>query len=469
MNVYDLVSPLDYRYYGRDSKLFQKLSLYVSEAAYIKYQLKVEAAIVKTLSIMGICPQKVADEVIKASQEITPEEVYEEEAKIEHNIRALVNCIRRRVSPEARTYVHLFATSNDILDTATALRLKELCRFVILPDLLELERTLIEMARAYANTVQIGRTHGQHAEPITFGYSLSFYVNRLGTRVELIDKTSKNLRGKFSGAVGAYNAHSIAYPKDPQLIEEAVLKELGLKSSDNHISTQIVEPEYVADLVYAIISCFSVLADLADDMRHLYRTEIAEVYERYQSEKVGSSTMPHKVNPKNFENIKSLWKAFMPRIITLFMDQLSEHQRDLTNSASGRFVTEIFTAFDYAVVRLNDALKKIEANVENMKKNVDLSKYLAVAEPIYIILALKGHPNAYDYTRKLIATSQETGHKLTEILWEDRDLKPYLDKLSDREKAILLNPALYIGAAFERTLAACDNWEKRCSLIEADG
>ncbi|MFQ6040569.1 MAG: lyase family protein [Candidatus Poribacteria bacterium] len=459
MNIFDTVSPLDYRYYAGNEELFESLSPYVSESAYIKYLLKVEAALVKVLARRGICQASVVAEVEQACEDITPEEVYQEEARIRHNIRALVNCIRRRIPEESRQYIHLLATSCDILDTATALRYKDLTGDVILPDLVKLEQTLIDTARENAGVVQMGRTHGQHAEPITFGFALALYVDRLGNRIEFIRQASQNLRGQFSGAVGAYNALSLIYPENPERFEMEVLQELGLKPAG--ISSQIVQPEPLTDLVYGIISCFSILADLADDMRHLYRTEIAEVHERYDEQRVGSSTMPHKINPIHFENIKSLYKEFMPRIITVFMDQLSEHQRDLTNSASGRFVAEIFTAFDYAVRRLTRVMSKIEVNIQRLEANLAMSKDSFVAEPIYILLAYNGFPDAYDYTRKLVAESYHTGRKLTEILFQDEKLKPYLKNLTDEQKEILQNPTLYTGVAQKRTIDICDKWEAK--------
>ncbi|HIE28507.1 TPA: adenylosuccinate lyase [Candidatus Poribacteria bacterium] len=459
MNIFDTVSPLDYRYYGGNEELFERLSPYVSESAYIKYLLKVETALVKVLARRGICQEAVVAEVERACEDITPGEVYQEEVRIRHNIRALVNCIRRRISEESRQYIHLLATSCDILDTATALRYKDLTNDVILPDLVKLERTLIDLARKNADVVQMGRTHGQHAEPITFGFFLALYVDRLGNRIEFIEKSCQNLCGQFSGAVGAYNAIALIYPQNPETFEREVLQELGLKPAG--ISSQIVQPEPLTDLVYSIISCFSILADLADDMRHLYRTEIAEVYERYDEQRVGSSTMPHKINPIHFENIKSLFKEFMPRIITIFMDQLSEHQRDLTNSASSRFVAEIFTAFDYAVRRLTRTMSKIEVDVDKLNANLAMSKDSFVAEPIYILLAYNGFPDAYDYTRKLITESYRTGRKLTEILFKDEKLTPYLKHLTDEQKAILQNPTLYTGAAQKRTTDICDKWEPK--------
>ena len=453
------VNPLDYRYYGGDEEFLNRLFPYVSQEAHIEYLLKVESTLVKVLARWGICTLKDVAEVEKACEKIDIEEVLKEDQRVHHDIRALVRCIRRRVGPEAGRYLHLFATSADITDTANALRFKELTRNIMLPDLLQLHQLLVELARKYADVVQIGRTHGKHAEPITFGYALASYVSRLGGRIQRIAEAMKNLRGKFSGAVGAYSALSLFSSADPAVLEIEFLRELGLRPTDSSVSTQIVEPEFLTDLVYAVISCFSVLANLADDIRHLHRTEIAEVMEKYHVNDIGSSTMPHKINPKNFENVKSLWKAYMPRIITVLMDQISEHQRDLTNSASGRYVGELFTGFDYAVKRLTDALSNIVVDKRKMKQNLAGSKDSIVAEPLYILLALNGFPDAYKYVRRLVAKSKRMKQNLTDLIWRDEKIQPVLKKLTPEQLQILKSPTQYKGAAYQRTMATCDYWE----------
>ena len=464
MELYEAVSPLDFRYYGGNETLMKRLLPYVSEAGYVKYQAKVEAALVRTLAKHGVCSPEIADEVEGAVELVTAEEVYEEQSRIRHNIRSLVNVIRSKISPEAHPYIHLFATSADILDTATALRFKDLTQKVILPDLIELETRLIQLARDHAETVQIGRTHGQHAEPITFGYALALYVSRIGNRIELINQTSQNLRGQFSGAVGAFNGLALI-SDHPEHIEADLLAELGMKPSDTHTSTQCVEPEFISDLAYAITSAYTVLANFADDMRHLYRTEIAEVGRKYNPQVVGSSTMPHKVNPEEFENVKSMWKAFVPRMSTVFMDSILEHQRDLTNSASSRFLTELFTAFNYSVYRLNRALGEMDVKTDQMRLNLELTAGDTVAEPIYLLMAYYGFPDAYDYTRKLIAQVHETGKSLVELLWQDQTIQPFLEKLTDKQREALSDPAKYIGASVERTYATCDEWEERVEQV----
>jgi len=464
MELFEAVSPLDFRYYGATETVIDRLKPYVSESAYVKYQAKVEAALVRTLANHGVCSSEIADQVESAVNQVTAEEVYEEQAKIRHNIRSLVNVIRRKIAPSARPYVHLFATSADILDTATALRFKELTEKVILPNLVGFVQQLIELARTHAETVQIGRTHGQHAEPITFGYSLALYVSRLGNRIELIDQAAKNLRGQFSGAVGAFNGLSMVFD-NPEKLETDLLSLLGLKASDTHTSTQCVEPEFISDLAYAISSTYTILANFSDDMRHLYRTEIGEVGRKYDPNLVGSSTMPHKVNPEAFENVKSLWKAFIPRMQTIFMDSILEHQRDLTNSASSRFLTELFTAFDYSIYRLSRALTELDVKSDQMLQNLQLSAGNTIAEPIYLLLAYYGFPDAYDHTRKLVSQVHDQGATLTDLLWSDSNLRPFLNQLTETQRQTLQDSTRYIGASVELTHKTCDEWEKKISKV----
>jgi len=342
INIFDTISPLDFRYYGRNEIIFQNLRPYLTENAMIKYMAKVESALTKTLAKHGICNYKISDEIEKASKNITSEEVYIEEDKLKHNVRALVNCIRNKVSDQAKPFVHFTATSHDIISTADALRLKNFTNDVLVPELINFEKTLIDLSFREKDTIQIGRTHGQHAVPITFGFGIAQYVSRFGNSILKIRKTGNNLRGKIAGAVGSYNASSLFF-NNPEKFEEQVLSELNLKPSP--ISTQIPEAEFVVDYVNSIVESFGILANLSDDMRNLQRSEIGEVGEIFTTKQVGSSTMPQKRNPINFENVKSLWKEFMPRMTTVYMDQISEHQRDLTNSASSRFIPEILTAF----------------------------------------------------------------------------------------------------------------------------
>ncbi len=458
MDRFDAISPLDYRYYAGNRELYDVINRCLSEKAAIRYQLLVEEKLVETLAEMKICSREVAGEVAAACKKVTAEEVYAEEERIRHDIRALVNCIRSRVSDKAKPFVHLTATSSDIIGTAEAARLRDAAKQLLLPELLKLEKTLIAIARREKSTIQIGRTHGQHAEPITFGFAIAEYVSRLGGRIEEINAAANNLKGKMAGAVGNYNASSLFF-NDTEKFEKEVLAKLGLKPSTH--STQIVEPEFFADYVHAAVSAFGVIANLADDMRHLQRSEISEIAEAFGSGQVGSSTMPHKRNPINFENIKSMWKAFMPRMTTLYMDQISEHQRDLTNSASSRFATEIIAALALSANRMNRVMSRLVVDNESMRRNFDRSRGMIAAEPAYILLAAYGHPDAHEFVRKLTLEAEKARKSFAELLFSSKEAAPYLKKMSKPQQGVLKRPESYTGIAAGKTENVCKHWEAK--------
>lgn len=454
---FDAISPLDYRYYGNNPEIFEKLQPYLSEQVLIEYMALVEVALVAGLAEEGICSATAVHELKNAATKITAEDVYTEEKRIGHLVRALVHCMSKNVSPDTKRFIHLTATSHDIICTAEALRYQELTQLVLLPKLLELEKTLIHLAEREKETLQIGRTHGQHAVPITFGFSMAEYVARIGERIHEITEKAVNLRGQFSGAVGAYNAASLVV-KDPIAFEKSVLAKLQLRPATH--STQIVVPEFMTDYIHSIISCFGVLANCADDMRHLQRTEINEVGEALSQEQVGSSTMPHKKNPIHFEQVKSLYKAMMPRMITLYLDQISEHQRDLTNSASSRFTAEIVAGFYCAVSTLCTTMQALAVDKEMMRRNFAMKKESIIAEPLYVLLSLHGCVDAHEKVRQLSQRAAVEGTSLFVLALHDDDLKHYLEKLSVEEKAILQSPEEYIGKAVEKTEEVCAYWKK---------
>ena len=461
INLFDAISPVDFRYYGRNKKIFDKLQPYLSESAFIKYALRVEHALAKALAKNNVCSEKIAQDIEKACKQVTPEQVYAEEDKIKHNIRALANCVRNKVSEEAKPFVHFTATSYDIIATADALRYKDFANNVLVPEIVSLQSTLINLALREKETIQIGRTHGQHAEPITFGFAIAQYVSRLGNSILKIKKSANNLRGKMAGAVGAYNASSLFF-KDPVDFEEQVLSELGIKPSP--VSTQVVEPEFLTDVLNSVVSAFGVIANLADDMRHLQRSEIGEVGELFDAKQVGSSTMPQKRNPINFENVKSMWKEFMPRVMTMYMDQISEHQRDLTNSASMRFIPEIFAGFFASVVRLNKVMSKLVVDKNNMLRNFDMNKEMIVAEPLYILLAANGHTDAHEYVREMTIKSQLTKKSLIQLVKNDKSIQKYFKKFNSKQLEIINNPKKYNGIAAKKTEMICGYWKKEFNL-----
>ncbi len=458
-NIFKNLSPLDHRYSMRDE--FKEFSKYLSEEAKIKYQLEAELALVKALAKEDICSDSVVDEVEKAIKEIRPEEVYQEEKKTKHNIRALVNCIQARVSESAKPYVHFTTTSFDIVDTANSLRYQQATNDLILPTLKSLLAELMEISIREKDTLQVGRTHGQHAVPVTVGFTMAEYVSRLGKKIEAIAESGNRLKGKISGAVGAYNASHLFF-EDPERFERLVLKELGLEPGTH--STQIVEPEYMADFMHDLVSAFGVLANFSDDMRHLQRSEIGEVGEHFAKDQVGSSTMPHKRNPINYENVKSMWKQFMPQMMTVYQDQISEHQRDLTNSASARFIPEMIAGLLASANRLNRVCQKLVVDYDNLAKNFEQNKEMIVAEPLYILLAAKGHPDAHEAVRKLTLEAEKKDSTLRELIKDKQELKPYWEQLNEKQKEILTTPEEYTGVAGKKTEKVVNYWRDRLGL-----
>ncbi|MFH1409470.1 MAG: lyase family protein [Nanoarchaeota archaeon] len=454
MDPFDAISPIDFRYANEKLKP-------LSENAFISYLAKVELALVETLADYKICSREAVEQVKQAVEKVTAKEVYEEEHRIKHNIRALVNVIRKNVSDEVKPYVHFTATSHDIICTADAYRYKLAAKELVVPSLLALEKELMRLTLQEKDALQIGRTHGQHAEPITVGFAFAEYVSRLGQRITKVKAAAEDLRGKIAGAVGAYNAASLFFD-EPEVFERAVLTKLGLKPSTH--STQVVEPEFTVDFVHSLVSAFGVLANLADDLRHLQRSEIAEVAESFGSAQVGSSTMPHKRNPISFENVKSLWKEFVPRMQTLYMDQITEHQRDLTNSASMRFVPEIIAALVIAADRLTSTLSRLIVDHKQLSKNFSMSKDLIPAEPLYIVLAAHNHPDAHEKVRELAQASRDSNKSFIQLVKADPGLRPYLKKFTKKQLAAIEHPELYTGKASEKAEKVVTYWKKRLLL-----
>ncbi|MDR0551114.1 MAG: adenylosuccinate lyase [Spirochaetaceae bacterium] len=410
-SIFGNISPLDHRYSLSEKGVFDALVPYLSEEASILMCVKAEAALVLAhLKDRGKLTAEIRAVLERAAGSVRPEEVYAEEEKTRHNIRALVNVLKTKVPLEIAPLVHLGATSVDILDTSFACRIKRAALEVVLPLLTKMENQLCAIAEREAETPQVGRTHGQHAVPITVGFAFAEYVARAGKSIARIRELAADLRGKLAGAVGAYNATGML-TRDPEQLELYFLDEMGLLPSEH--STQLVEPEHILRLLLEFNVCFGIIANLADDIRNLQRSEIGEAREGFSSTQVGSSTMPQKRNPWNSEHVKSLWKAFMPHVTTFFMDQISEHQRDLTNSASQRFVAEYITGFCMAAERMCAVLSSLSFDRENLLRNLGVNAPGTaggsgggipggiLAEPAYILLAESGVSDAHEEIRKI--------------------------------------------------------------------
>jgi len=466
-NIFQSISPIDHRYSISENTLFKSLVPWISEEASIAACVKAEIALIHAhLAVRGKMTDSIREELKNCA--VDPQEVYAEEEKTNHNIRALVNVLKRKVPPEIAPLVHLGATSVDILDTSLSWRITGVTREVVLPLLKKLETLLCSFTEREAETPQVGRTHGQHAVPITLGFATAEYVSRLGKSILEIEKRSKELKGKLSGAVGAYNATSMIV-KDPQELERVYLAELGLEPSEH--STQLVEPEYLLRLLLEFNTAFGIIANLADDLRNLQRSEIGEVREGFAGEQVGSSTMPQKRNPWNCEHVKSLWKAFMPRVNTFFMDQISEHQRDLTNSASMRFIADYITGFCLAVSRMAKVIEGLGTDRQRLLDNLQGGNIPGgiMAEPAYILLAETGASDAHEVIRKITLAAEKEKTSFASALSKEPLL---LEKIGGKLAQLGLiasptevlsffeNPQAYRGLAAEKAKALAEKYSK---------
>jgi adenylosuccinate lyase len=421
-SIFQNISPLDHRYSLSEKAVFDSLVPWLSEDAAAAACVKAEIALcLAHLQLRGFLTAQLRVELENVANHISADEIYAEEEKTRHNLRALVNVMKQKAPPEAAPFIHLGATSEDILDTSLAYRMKNVTLTVIIPLLYKLENLLCDFAEREAATPQVGRTHGQHAIPVTLGFALAEYVSRLGKSIVEIEHRAGQLRGKLAGAVGAYNAMSMIV-NDPEALEKTYLTELGLEPSEH--STQLVEPEYLLRLLLEMNIAFGVIANLSDDLRHLQRSEIGELHEGFDSEQVGSSTMPQKRNPWNSEHVKSLWKAFAPRVLTFFMDQISEHQRDLTNSASRRFAADYVSGFALAVSRMTEIVASIGVDRNRLAANLNASSIPGgiMAEPAYILLAESGENNAHEEIRQITLKAEKEGLTLAAALKSNKDV-----------------------------------------------
>ena len=258
--------------------------------------------------------------------------------------------------------------------------------------------------------------------------------------------------------------------EDPISFEQQVLESLGLPVSE--YSNQIVEPEYLLHLLLELNTAFGIVANLADDLRHLQRTEIGELREFFSSSQVGSSTMPHKRNPWNSEHVKSLWKAFSPRVMSFFMDQISEHQRDLTNSASGRFVSDYMAGFVAAVNRMLRVVGTLHVERENLERNLRGNGDFILSEAAYILLSQAGDPDAHERVRKITLECEQSGTSLLAKLQENADTWQQIDAQLQQVMGIgaeefFSNPARYRGRTAEKTGAITERYRRLLSELEA--
>ena len=383
-----------------------------------------------------------------------------------HDIRAWVRLAQDIVGKRLARWVHVPLTSYDAIDTGRILQFREAYEKALKPAICEVVLLLAERAEKFSSQIQIGRTHGQHALPITVGFWLTTILSRLLYNWQQMDFHAKALVGKISGAVGAHNAQlglGLTFKGDKNSFENLVLQKLGLKPAP--VSTQILAPEPLGYFLFSCTMMSATLAQFGRDGRNLMRSEIAEISESFEVGQVGSSTMAHKRNPINFENLEGMWIKTKNEFGKVFDTLISEHQRDLVGSSVAR---------DYPIILINlqqqlntltrknkediPFLKRISVNREACKKNFNQSAGLIVAEPLYIALQIAGYQgDAHEFVnRTLVPEAKSRQMKLVAVLEEkaenDHLLKETIDKIPPGVWELMWNPERYIGDSKEITI-----------------
>lgn len=446
LNELTAISPLDGRYAAKTAKL----RAYVSEYGLHRYRVQVEIhwliALSETASLSEIpkLSKKAHADLLKITTDFTPEDaarIKTLEKNTNHDVKAVEYFIKEKLSGHAelealREFVHFACTSEDINNLAYALMLKEVRDHVLLPDLLALTNHLTDMARQYASVAMLSRTHGQTASPTTVGKEFANVVARLER--QLFSLENQPILGKINGAVGNFNAHHIAYPDVDWLqVSQQCVIDLGLEW--NPYTTQIEPHDYIAEYCHELIRINTILIDLARDMWGYI--SIGYFTQKLKENETGSSTMPHKVNPIDFENAEGNF-GMANSLLNHFAEKLptSRWQRDLTDSTVLRNLGAAIAYSEIAYQSLMTGLNKVHINEKQIAEDLD-NAWEVLGEAVQTVMRRYGIEQPYEKLKELTR-----GKKLTaDILHE------FIKKQSipdDAKKALLkLTPASYTGLA----------------------
>ncbi len=429
------VHPIDYRYGSEEMRKIW------DEENKLQKLLDVEAALARAHARLGNIPEESARVISERTNTkwVKLERVKEIEAEIHHDIMAVVKALSE-VCGEHGKYVHLGATSNDIIDTANALLIKESLG-LIESYLRELRDVLRKLAEEHKYTVCIGRTHGQHAVPTTYGMKFALWLDEVQRHLERLEGIKKRvLVGKMRGAVGT----AASFGERALEIERLVMEDLGLRPA--LITNQLVPRDLYAELVMFLALVASTLDKIGLEIRNLQRTEILEVSEPFGEKQVGSSTMPHKRNPIRTEKVCGLARVLYSNVIPALLNNPLWHERDLTNSSVERVILpESFVLLDEMLRVTIKVLSGLEFFPENIERNLYITNNLIMAEPLMLKLAEKGmgRQEAHELVRRLSMKAFLGGRDFLEVVKEDEEVGKFLSE----EDMASLKPENYIGLA----------------------
>ncbi len=414
-----------------------------SDATMVQRWLDVEAALARAEAALGIVPKAHADEITaKARVELLDlAEMKRQLAHAKHPIMPLIRCLQAVCEPAAGESIHWGATTQDIMDTGLVLQLRA-AHAVVVRDLERIAALLADLARRHRTTVQAGRTHGQQALPITFGYKVAVWTAEVRRHLErLAQMALRVFRGQFAGAVGTLASIG---PRGLEL-QARLCAELGLAAPD---ITWHTARDGMAEIVCVYAMAGSTLAKIADEIIGLQRTEVAEVEEPFHMGKIGSSTMPHKRNPSMCEGVVALGRMLQAQVAPALAGMLASNERDKRgNLAESAFLTETCCLLSGILATMTTVLADLRVHPARMTANLDLLHGLLLSENVMLALARKiGRQQAHEILYEVCMRAVDEGAPLRTLLLADARVTPHL---AAHEIDALLDPARYTGLAAE--------------------
>jgi adenylosuccinate lyase len=380
--------------------------------------LEIELLACEAQAKLGVIP-RAAVAKIRAKAGFNLRRIDAIERKVHHDVIAFLTNVGERVGPEAR-FIHLGMTSSDILDTGLSVQMKESAK-LLLKDLQSLNKVLRRRAREFKQTLMIGRTHGVHAEPITFGLKLALWYDETRRNIgRLEDALDAICVGKISGAVGTYEH------LDP-FVERYVCKKLGLKPSP--VSTQILQRDLHAQFLTTLAVIASSIEKFAMEIRHLQRTEVREVEECFRKGQKGSSAMPHKRNPITCERVGGLARVIRGNAQAALENVALWHERDITHSSVERIIIpDSCILLDYMITAFTRIIDELIVYPENMKKNLELMRGLIFSQSVLLALTKNGMPReaAYVAVQKHATEVWQSDKNFKTVIASDRHIMKHL-------------------------------------------
>jgi adenylosuccinate lyase len=404
--------------------------------------LDVEIAACEAMCKLGKVP-KTALQTIKSKAKFDVERISQIEKVTNHDVVAFITNLAETIGEDSK-YVHMGLTSNDVLDTSLSVMMRQ-AMDILIDDVKALLRTLKKKARRYKTTPMMGRTHGMHAEPITFGLKMALFYDVFRRDLARLEEAREYISiGKISGAVGTY-------ANIEPFVEEFVSRKLGLKPA--RISTQVIQRDRHAQYLIAIAMAGTSLEALATELRHLQRTEVGEAQEYFSPTQKGSSAMPHKKNPITCERICGLARVLRGNAQAELESVVLWHERDISHSSVERVVVPDSTILlDYMFHKMTDIIDKLVIKPEAMLKNMEKTRGIIFSQRVLLELIDKGltRQEAYDIVQRCAMGLTEDVPDFKQILQSDSEVRKYLTETEVNECFNLRYHLKYVDRIFRK-------------------